>query len=158
MGSELTLELIKPPDSELISLRIKLCNAYPKKIYEVTFLFSSGEVDTSYHTQRKTEKIISNEWLKYYRDRTRIQFLKHREVDMSTLVSPGSTSESEDIYSPRTWLHRHLSLPLARRSDSEESCDSSPRHWLGKRSSLTNSRESSPRDVISPRKGHKMPL
>jgi hypothetical protein len=152
VGSELTLELVKPPDSELTALRVKYCNAYPKKVYEVTFLFSSGEVDTSYHSQRKTEKIIEKQWLVFYRDRTQMHFLKHREVDMSTLVSPrsGSTSESEDVYSPKTWLHRHLSLPLSRRSDSStddfSSREASPRNWLGGRLSLSLSRETSPRD------------
>lgn len=145
IGSELTLELIVPPESQLQSLKIRVYasgGARSGTIYKVSAHYTSGQIDVEFVNEAEARHIVVNEWMRYYRDRTRITFVEHHAVDMSVLLnyypldsssgespressprSPGRKSSG----SPRDWLKKRLSLPLrlTRNSDGVDDVSSS---------------------------------
>lgn len=143
IGSELTLNLTKPPDSDLSGLRITFVRPDPP-IYKVEIIYSTGSCDRTFVSKKQAVREMIK-WMDFYRDRTDIQLIAHQEVDISTLLTlpnrrrhslPLSSSSSPEG-SPRrlsSWRAFFQRVP------SSDESEGSPRSWRTPRSN-----ESSPR-------------
>ena len=74
VGSQLNFHIEIPPESQLSSLRVTYLATRPPT-YRVQFFLSDGNTLTTYHSKKDTIRAIKYEWLHYYEDRTRVEFI-----------------------------------------------------------------------------------
>jgi hypothetical protein len=106
------LEMITPPESQLLTLNLQVyalgngVSGNRNAVFKVSAMYTSGELDTTFVNEREARVIVSNEWMRFYHDRTRITFLERHEVDMAALIKterPESPkSDSSQDKSPRS--------------------------------------------------------
>lgn len=171
IGSQLYLEIITPPDRELKGLRMAVYSMTKPVVYKLTVYYFSGHFDTMFCNKREAISVVKNEWMCFYKDRTRIEYIEHRPVDMGLFLSGDSSSSPQSLSpdttprpvedtTPRTltndgarrpnsreWLSKRLSLPL-RRTASVDSLSNSPRQLSpvspSRNSAVSSSSDSSP--------------
>ena len=87
VGSELTLEMITPPESQLSCMKISVYTISHPPVFKVAAYYTSGENDLIFCNEHEARNIVKNEWMKYYSNRTRVTFVKHNVVDMGPLLN-----------------------------------------------------------------------
>jgi hypothetical protein len=168
-GSEIRLVLQKPPPSSINSLTISVYTISQPYVYKIVFNYNGVSQAPLYHKKKNAIKIIRNEWMKYYENRTRVEYMEHKIVPFipesatgiidSSSVSPRSDAEeSSEITSPRTpreipSLRQKILSPRSSPSIYPDSCPPSPSPRTLRKISLKNSfklsRHSSPRFGLS---------
>lgn len=129
VGSQLNLILTGDPESQLKSLHVTIYTVSPKT-FEISVFLADGSLTSSIHSQKDAINLIKKNWIKYYADRTRLEFIEYHPVDMSTLMADSPRSPRSQSSSPRT--------PRSQ-SDSPRSQSSSPRSPRSPRSSQSHS-------------------
>ena len=123
------------PELQLKSLCVSVYTANPKTFQLRVFLSDGQNSSSSVHPKREAISLIKNEWIKFYADRTRLEFIEFHEVDISTLFAESPRCPRSQSSSPRS---PRSSSPRS------QSSSSSPRSPLFSRIS-----ESSPRSQSS---------
>lgn len=102
IGSQYNFYMVVPPESQLKCLRVTCVAMQPRKRYKIEFVLFNGERSVVYCSKKEALNVIQKDWMYYYRERTRTEFIEHREVDLSTLVSERLSKTNKE---------RRLSLP-----------------------------------------------
>lgn len=152
-GSQLIFRLDKPPDSQLSSMVITVYTISEPYTYQIKLIMENEKVDKIvYHKKKDAIKIIKEDWIRYYENRTKLEFVEHKLVEVITestydcdssrsetprietprMESPMSDSESDTgLNSPRRLTKLVMPIPLNFRSgmgksDTESPYDSCP--------------------------------
>ena len=104
-GSELRLCLEKPPSSTIKSMVVKVNTITEPYFYEIYVTMENGKHEKSLYLKKKDAiKVVKDQWLKYYKDRTSVEFIEHEIVDISMLETNVPCSDLSDSFSPRSPL------------------------------------------------------
>ena len=95
--SQLTLTMMVPPESQLLWLKVVVASvAAPPTTYKVSAGYASGQVDTIHCNQKEALNIVKNEWLCLYANRTRVDIVEHKSIDMSSFLAASQGSGSTE--------------------------------------------------------------
>ena len=167
-GSQLILTLITPPENQLKCLELTVSTIAKPHMYTIRTILTDGSYDTVHLNKKEAIRFVSSNWMNFYKNRTDINFKEHLDVDMSTIgcgdlrirsPSPISSNSSNcqtktkrDLSSsPRSWIHKRLSLPPRTYDDSNSDSNSPKSPNTPKSPSTTNTTSNTTSNTSSPR-------
>ena len=127
IGSTLVMSLNY--ESQLKEFRIKVASISKPTMFELTLVMSSGECEKWYLLKKDAIKHTKVNWLDTYAKYVCIEFIEHKNVDMSKLLLQSPQSDSSNSTSPITSTP---SSPTRSSSPSVDDSHSSPSSPLRK--------------------------
>ena len=131
-GSKLKLTLKQPPDSQLKGMVVTVYTITEPYQYKLDIVMRGDIVsNTVYLKKKEAIRAVYDEWMQYYSERTIVEFIEHRQIDMATIVVPKSCLRisNELIESPRS---------PSPHSDWKDSCPPTPSPGYFRRNSFKN--------------------
>ena len=82
-GSMIKLLLDKPPDSDLKGMIITVYTISEPYMYKLDIVMSDNSIiNTIYLKKKEALRAIQDEWMIYYRGRTKVEYIEHQLIDM----------------------------------------------------------------------------
>lgn len=125
VGSQLTLKMMTPPESQLRCMRIIVVAPHE---FELRAELIDGRYSGRFATRNEAVKIIIHDWIQYYAERTKLVFVEHTRIDVGDVIkshrlslpntatstptvspTPTSSSSSSEELSPTKQMRRRNS-------------------------------------------------
>lgn len=156
-GSQLKLVLKKPPECQIKEMIIVVYTISEPYIYSIKVILSDGTIGSHvYHKKKEAIKIIDEVWYKYYQDRTNIEFVEHKTIDIPNIDLSLASDSENNVYdscpptpSPRAVRKSSLKSMLKEIAETHRKSGDSLSSSSSSSSNSNSSEESSPRSKES---------